>query len=45
MAGVAKRLRQWIVTPSFAGSIPVIRPKYLQQNKLYIKNKKNNIVK
>nr|YP_009773996.1 thiamine biosynthesis protein S [Caulacanthus okamurae]QIZ74613.1 thiamine biosynthesis protein S [Caulacanthus okamurae] len=26
MAGVAKRLRQWIVAPLFAGSIPVIRP-------------------
>ena len=24
-AGVAKWLRQWVVTPSFAGSSPVIR--------------------
>ena len=26
MAGVAKWLRQWIVTPPVAGSTPVIRP-------------------
>lgn len=26
MAGVAKWLRQWIVTPLLAGSSPVIRP-------------------
>ena len=28
MAGVAKWLRQWVVVPSFAGSIPVTRPYY-----------------
>ena len=26
MASVAKWLRQWIVVPPFAGSIPVVRP-------------------
>ena len=26
MASVAKRLRQWIVIPPFAGSSPVVRP-------------------
>ena len=26
MAGVAKWLRQWVVVPSLAGSIPVARP-------------------
>lgn len=28
LAGVAKWSRQWIVTPPFAGSNPVIRPFY-----------------
>lgn len=32
MASVAKWLRQWIVTPSFAGSIPVVRPNLLNKN-------------
>lgn len=35
MAGVAKRLRQWIVAPSFAGSSPVIRP-FENENKKHI---------
>ena len=34
MAGVAKGLRQWVVVPSFAGSIPVIRPFKRQLNYL-----------
>jgi hypothetical protein len=41
MASVAKRLRQWIVIPPFAGSIPVVRPfcaEFIVHNSKMLKN-------
>lgn len=39
MADVAKWLRQWIVTPPFAGSNPVVRPNNIKTKNLNFSKK------